>query len=51
MVQETQVTIKLSNEEKDIIEQASKLLGLGHSSFLRSVGLERARQIIRNNRI
>ena len=45
----TQITIKVSYEEKDIIEKASKLIGLGHSSFLRAVGLEKAREIIRTN--
>ena len=44
---ETQITVKLSNEEKDLILKASSLLGLGHSSFMRSVSLERARDIIK----
>ena len=46
---ETQVTIKLSDEEKNLLEKASGLIGLGHSSFMRSVSLERAREIIKAN--
>jgi uncharacterized protein (DUF1778 family) len=45
---ETQVTIKLSDEEKELIQKASKTLGLGHSTFLRAVGLERAREIVKS---
>lgn len=45
---ETQVTIKLSNEEKELIQKASNSIGLGHSSFMRSVSLERAREIVKS---
>lgn len=42
---ETQITIKLTKEEKEIIEKASGLLGVGHSTFLKMIGLERAREL------
>ena len=43
----TQVTIKLSDEEKDLIQKAADSIGLGHSSFMRAVSLERAREIVK----
>lgn len=47
---ESQVLIHLSKEEKDLIINASKLVGLGHSSFMRSISLERARDILQKNK-
>ena len=45
---ETQVSVKLSEDEKDLISKAANSIGLGHSSFMRAVSLEKAREIIRN---
>lgn len=42
----TQIQIKLTVEEKLILERASFLLGLGHSTFCRQVSLERARDLL-----
>jgi len=48
MAQETAITFKLSSEEKEVILKASKLLGLGHSGFIRSASLEKARMVLKN---
>jgi len=51
MIMETQMTVKLTNEQKEVISRASKLIGLGHSSFCRSTSLERAREILVKNHL
>ena len=43
--QETQISIKLSNSDKEIIKRAADLLGLGISSFCRMTSLEKAYQL------
>ena len=48
MKQETQIMVKMSNEEKDIIKKASKLKGLGCSSYVRSVAIKDARETLLN---
>ena len=50
-MEDTQFTIKLSKEESEIIKQASKLVGLGHTSFCRSVSVDKAREILIKNGI
>ena len=47
MEQETQITIKLTNEELDIIKKASELCGLGHTTYTRSATLKEARKHIK----
>jgi len=46
---ETQITIKLTIEEKEIIKKASEILSLGHSTFCRTFALEKAREIIKSH--
>ena len=46
-MKETQFTIKLSEEESKLIREASKLVGLGHTSFTRTAALEKARLILK----
>ncbi len=50
MVKETQIQLKLTLEEKDTLVRASRLLGLGHSSFARAMALEKARSILKENK-
>ena len=47
---QTQITLKLSDEEKKLIESAANLIGLGHSSFCRMTALERAREVLNRNK-
>jgi hypothetical protein len=47
--EKTEILVKMSQQDKTIIQNASKLLSLGASSFCRSVSLERAREIILKN--
>jgi len=49
--QETQISIKLSNSDKEIIKIAADLLGLGISSFCRMTSLEKAHELIQKNSI
>lgn len=41
------ITFILSEDEKSIIEQAAKKLGLGHSSFSRAAALEKAQTTLK----
>jgi len=43
--QQTQILIKLSNSDKEIIKIAADLLGLGISSFCRMTSLEKAHEL------
>ena len=45
----TQITIKVTDEEKEMLEKAGDILGMGHSTFMRSVSLERARDLVKKN--
>jgi len=45
-MEETQITIKLSKEQKDLIKKASNIIGLGHSSFCKSLALEKSIKIL-----
>ena len=49
-IQKTQIQIKISVEEKKIILEASKILSIGYSTFCRSFALEKARQILKENK-
>lgn len=51
MVKETQITMKISQPDFDIIKKASELLSVGHSTFCRSCAIKEARQILLNNNI
>jgi len=46
---DTQITFKLSLEELEIIKKASKLTGLGHTTFARTSSLEKARKVLIEN--
>lgn len=46
---DTQIQFKINNEEKELIEKASKLLTLGFSTFSRMAALEKAREILNKN--
>ena len=46
---ETQIQVKMNTIEKALIEKAGDLIGLPHSTFLRTVGIEKARSIINQN--
>lgn len=48
---DTQITFKLSIEELEIIKKASRLLGLGHTTFARTSSLEKARQVLIQNKV
>jgi len=50
MTNKTSISLYTSTEEKNIITDASKLLGLDYSAFCRMSSLERARKIIKENR-
>ncbi len=50
MVKETQIQLKLTLEEKDILYRASRMVGQGHSTFARAVALEKARKILNDNK-
>jgi len=44
-----QLGLKVTNNERRILETASSLIGLATSPFIRSIALEKARQILRDN--
>ena len=46
-MEETQFTIKLSKEDSELIRIASKLSGIGHTSFTRIAAVEKARETIK----
>ena len=46
---ETQITLKISKEDRDKIERAAKTIGLGHTTFTRVAALEKANQILKEN--
>jgi uncharacterized protein (DUF1778 family) len=48
---ETQLQIKINHQEKELIKKAGKIIGLGHSTFARMVCLERAREILKENKV
>ena len=47
-MENTQITIKLTKQEKELLEMASNKIGLGHTTFARSAALEKAHQILKN---
>jgi len=48
MKQETQITIKISKEDKDLIRKAAQIVGLGHSTFCRTLALKEALKILKD---
>ena len=48
-IKDSAITIKISCEEVSLIKKASALHGMGHTTFLRMVGLKAARQILMEN--
>ena len=47
MLKDKQITTKVSEDERQLIIKAAKLIGLGQGAFCRSVSLERARSLIK----
>ena len=43
---ESSITVKLSKEDKELIDKACKLLGVGYSPFIKMLALEKAREIV-----
>jgi len=50
MNEKTQKSLLLNNEEKEIIERASKVLGLTYAGFLRTCALQQAKRILFENK-
>lgn len=46
-----QIQVKISEEDKQIINQAATILGLGYTSYLRYACLKEAREVILKNKI
>ena len=44
---DTQILIKIPEQDKELIKTASKNLGLGHSTFCRMASLEKARMVMK----
>lgn len=45
--EETQILFRVTRNQKDKIEEAADMVGLGYSSFCRAVSLREARKIIK----
>jgi uncharacterized protein (DUF1778 family) len=50
MENETQLQIRLSADEKELIKRASGIMSIGHSTFARVVCLEKARTLLKENK-
>jgi uncharacterized protein (DUF1778 family) len=46
-----QITFQLTDKEKDIIKRGAEVIGVGYSSFLKALGLERARELLLKNNL
>lgn len=45
MIRNKTITIKISKEERAILERAAKVMGMGHTTLLRVSALEKARKL------
>jgi len=50
MTNKTSISLYTSTEEKNIITDASKLIGLDYSAFCRMSSLEKARRVLKENK-
>lgn len=51
MVQKQYIIIECSPEEKKTIIDASKIMTIGHSTFARIYAIEKARNILKENKL
>lgn len=48
---DSQIQIKINNEEKEMIKKVAKLLSIGYSTFCRQVSMKETRKILQENQL